>query len=788
MSSSLPPTAPPDSDPAETAPPPTNDETAPSSTPVVVGPIQVPIPSLSPPQQSGDYSPSPSVAASPPAAPSVVVGATPPPTLSPVSSQPPPLSPQLPLQPPSVPPTPVTIDVPPPVITTPPTVIVSPPTADKPPVIVTQPPSSSPPLLTSPLPPFRNPKTRPVIAKPGPLRPGRHLPPQTATPIPAVRQTKSGPITTQPDPLEPGPSTPPPLPMPTSPIPPAARPKPGPSKPGPTRPRPRPHTPIAASAVLPTQPPVALPVPQTPRGGAWFPDTSSAPPSELPVIPGTPTVVDSPFFSGSNTGASSSSSSLPPAGGADHQNIEGSAASSSASSSSNVIVLGLVVGGILLLLFAVVCGILAVFCRKKQKKFGDHSSGKMHAASFVGIEEKSSLPQCTKQNQFPIDSAPAQPRSADKASPTSGMASHHSSGTFAFDELSAATGGFTDQNLLGQGGFGFVYKGVLPNGKEVAVKQLKMGGDQGEREFRAEVDTISQVHHKHLVSLVGFCISGAERLLVYEFVGNNTLDFHLHGKQELVMDWPTRLRIAIGSAKGLAYLHEDCSPSIIHRDIKAANILLDFNFEAKVSDFGLAKICSSTNPSVTHITTRVVGTFGYLAPEYASSGKVTDKSDVYSYGVVLLELITGHTPVSNFGPATSGSLVNWARPLLAQAIADRNFDNLADPRLQNNYNVDEMISMVSCAAACVRLSSWRRPRMSQVIRALEGNLSPSELDSGIKPGHSSMHFPYENLDFDARNYIDDMKRMALASRYSDNTSDYGLNPSTSSTDSTQHIF
>ncbi|KAI5441024.1 Proline-rich receptor-like protein kinase perk1, partial [Lathyrus oleraceus] len=153
---------------------------------------------------------------------------------------------------------------------------------------------------------------------------------------------------------------------------------------------------------------------------------------------------------------------------------------------------------------------------------------------------------------------------------------------------------------------------------------------------------ISRVHHKHLVSLVGYCSTGFQRLLVYEFVPNNTLEFHLHGNGRPTMDWPTRLRIALGSAKGLAYLHEDCHPKIIHRDIKAANILLDFKFEAKVADFGLAKIASDLN---THVSTRVMGTFGYLAPEYAASGKLTDKSDVFSYGVMLLELLTGRRPV-----------------------------------------------------------------------------------------------------------------------------------------------
>lgn len=187
--------------------------------------------------------------------------------------------------------------------------------------------------------------------------------------------------------------------------------------------------------------------------------------------------------------------------------------------------------------------------------------------------------------------------------------------TFTYDELAAATQGFSQGRLLGQGGFGYVHKGILPNGKEIAVKSLKAGSGQGEREFQAEVDIISRVHHRFLVSLVGYCIAGGQRMLVYEFLPNDTLEFHLHGKSGNVLDWPTRLRIALGSAKGLAYLHEDCKiknlnlnevylemcfncsqvlnflfldfvdsghPKIIHRDIKASNILLDESFEAKV--------------------------------------------------------------------------------------------------------------------------------------------------------------------------------------------------------------
>nr|XP_019707495.1 proline-rich receptor-like protein kinase PERK1 [Elaeis guineensis] len=373
--------------------------------------------------------------------------------------------------------------------------------------------------------------------------------------------------------------------------------------------------------------------------------------------------------------------------------------------------------------------------------------------------------------------------------PSPGVALGFSKSTFTFEELAMATDGFSDANLLGQGGFGYVHRGMLPNGKEVAVKQLKSGSGQGEREFQAEVEIISRVHHKHLVSLVGYCIAGGKRLLVYEFVPNNTLEFHLHGKDRPVMDWPTRLKIALGSAKGLAYLHEDCHPKIIHRDIKAANILLDYKFEPKVADFGLAKIASDNN---THVSTRVMGTFGYLAPEYASSGKLTERSDVFSFGVMLLELITGRRPVDTSQTFMDDSLVDWARPLLSRALEDGNYDALIDPRLGKNYIPNEMARMIACAAACVRHSARRRPRMSQVVRALEGDVSLEDLNEGVKPGHSRFFGSYGSSDYDSGQYNEDMKKfrkMALAAtkdypstEYSAPTSDCGQNPSASSSE------
>ncbi|PKA65367.1 Proline-rich receptor-like protein kinase PERK1 [Apostasia shenzhenica] len=358
-----------------------------------------------------------------------------------------------------------------------------------------------------------------------------------------------------------------------------------------------------------------------------------------------------------------------------------------------------------------------------------------------------------------------------------------SKNTFTFEELSQATDGFSGSNLLGQGGFGYVHKGLLLNGKEVAVKQLKSGSGQGEREFRAEIEIISRVHHRHLVSLVGYCISEGKRLLVYEYVRNKTLEFHLHEEDQPTMGWPTRFKIALGAAKGLAYLHEDCNPKIIHRDIKAANILLDDKFEAKVADFGLAKFASD---NYTHVSTRVMGTFGYLAPEYASSGKLTDKSDVFSFGVMLLELITGRRPVDSTS-SLDESLVDWARPLMARAMDDGHHGDLVDPQLGRNYNYKEMKHMIACAAACVRQSGRRRPRMSMVLRVLQGDVSLEDLNDGIHPRHSNAYDPYSSSDFNSHRYNEALKKfrkMASLSQYvsncSSSTSEYGMTVSTSS--------
>ncbi|XP_062187913.1 proline-rich receptor-like protein kinase PERK4 [Phragmites australis] len=413
------------------------------------------------------------------------------------------------------------------------------------------------------------------------------------------------------------------------------------------------------------------------------------------------------------------------------------------------------VAALLLIVLAAACACCSR-SKKRRKATQQPHGGMMFYADSSGFKGNSSAYYYTSgarpqwQNQVGPSSsikwhAPPPPPDVNSTGPHGGlpppvpppplpMPAGIDTTAFSYEELAAATGDFSEANLLGQGGFGYVHRGVLPGGKEVAVKQLKAGSGQGEREFQAEVDTISRVHHRHLVSLVGYCIAGARRLLVYEFVPNQTLEHHLHGKGVPVMEWTTRLRIAVGAAKGLAYLHEDCNPRIIHRDIKSANILLDNNFEAMVADFGLAKL---TNVNHTHVSTRVMGTFGYLAPEYASSGKLTEKSDVFSYGVMLLELLTGRRPGDRSSYGEDG-LVDWARMALSRALANGNYDDLVDPRLGGDYDQTEAARVVASAAACVRHAARRRPKMSQIVKALQGDMPLEELNDGVRPGHSSM--------------------------------------------------
>lgn len=414
--------------------------------------------------------------------------------------------------------------------------------------------------------------------------------------------------------------------------------------------------------------------------------------------------------------------------------VSSSGSSADGLKTGGAVAIGVIVGLVVLSLI-----IMAVWFVRKKKRRNKLNVGYSMPSPFASSQNSDSV--------FLRPYSPAPPPRVGSGSgsdfmyaPSEGGVSNSKS-WFTYEELIQATNGFSTQNLLGEGGFGCVYKGVLVDGREVAVKQLKIGGGQGEREFRAEVEIISRVHHRHLVSLVGYCISEHQRLLVYDYVPNNNLHYHLHDEGRPVMDWATRVKVAAGSARGIAYLHEDCHPRIIHRDIKSSNILLDNNYEAQVSDFGLAKLALDSN---THVTTRVMGTFGYMAPEYATSGKLTEKSDVYSFGVVLLELITGRKPVDASQPLGDESLVEWARPLLSEALDTEDFGELVDPRLGLNFNENEMFRMIEAAAACVRHSAAKRPRMGQVVRALDSMDEISDLSNGMKPGQSELFNPAQH--------------------------------------------
>ncbi|XP_034581318.1 probable serine/threonine-protein kinase PBL23 [Setaria viridis] len=290
---------------------------------------------------------------------------------------------------------------------------------------------------------------------------------------------------------------------------------------------------------------------------------------------------------------------------------------------------------------------------------------------------------------------------------------------FTYAELSEATGGFQPESVLGEGGFGPVYRGRLPprsSGPEVAVKQLDRNGVQGTREFLVEALMLSLLKHPHLVTLLGFCTDSDHRMLVYEYMPLGSLEDHLldlpPGRPPL--DWATRMRVAQGAARGLEYLHDTARPPVIYRDFKASNILLDTGFRARLSDFGLAKVGPSGDK--THVSTRVMGTYGYCAPEYALTGKLTTMSDVYSFGVVFLEIVTGRRAIDTAREPDQHNLVLWAGPRFKDK---RRFAEMADPLLQGEYPTKGLHQALAIAAMCLQEDATMRPAISDVVSALE---------------------------------------------------------------------
>ncbi|XP_077227028.1 protein kinase superfamily protein isoform X2 [Tasmannia lanceolata] len=308
---------------------------------------------------------------------------------------------------------------------------------------------------------------------------------------------------------------------------------------------------------------------------------------------------------------------------------------------------------------------------------------------------------------------------------------------FSYFELEQATNKFSSSNLIGVGSSSNVYHGELKNGRAVAVKRLKMrGGPDAELEFLTEIELISRLHHCHIVPLLGYCyeFQGKHdaRLLVFEYMANGNLRDCLDGTQgKEPIEWGTRIGIALGAARGLEYLHEAAAPRILHRDVKSTNILLDEKWRAKITDLGMAK-CLATDglPSCSNSPARMLGTFGYFAPEYAIVGKASLKSDVFSFGVVLLELISGRQPICKGSKKGEESLVIWATPHLH----DRKWvvSELADPLLKGDFPKEEMLIMAHLARECLQLDPEPRPTMSEIVQVLS-TITPDKSRRGNFP-------------------------------------------------------
>ncbi|MFS8030655.1 putative protein kinase RLK-Pelle-LRR-Xb-1 family [Helianthus anomalus] len=291
---------------------------------------------------------------------------------------------------------------------------------------------------------------------------------------------------------------------------------------------------------------------------------------------------------------------------------------------------------------------------------------------------------------------------------------HSNSGYLSIDDVLKSTNCFDQSNIIGCGGFGLVFKATLPDNQKVAIKKLSGDCGQVDREFQAEVETLSRAQHPNLVLLQGYCKYKKERLLIYSFMENGSLDYWLHEKPDgrSRLDWTTRLRIAQGAIRGLAYLHQSCEPHILHRDIKSSNILLDENFEAHLADFGLARLIL---PYDTHVTTDLVGTLGYIPPEYGQASVASYKGDVYSFGVVLLELLTGRRPMDMCKPKGGRELISW----VMQMKTEKRENEVIDSCIFNKEQASEMLTVLELACACLNESPKLRPSTQELLSSLD---------------------------------------------------------------------
>ncbi|XP_020204969.1 receptor-like cytoplasmic kinase 176 [Cajanus cajan] len=332
-------------------------------------------------------------------------------------------------------------------------------------------------------------------------------------------------------------------------------------------------------------------------------------------------------------------------------------------------------------------------------------------------------------------SMPMTPRSEGEILQSSNMKS------YSYNELKTATKNFCLDSVLGEGGFGSVFKGWIDEhslavtrpgtGMVVAVKRLNQEGFQGHKEWLAEINYLGQLQHPNLVKLIGYCLEDQHRLLVYEYMPKGSVENHLfrRGSHFQQLSWTLRLKIALGAARGLAFLHST-ETKVIYRDFKTSNILLDTNYNAKLSDFGLARDGPTGDKS--HVSTRVMGTHGYAAPEYLATGHLTAKSDVYSFGVVLLEMLSGRRAIDKNRPSGEQCLVEWAKPYLSNK---RRVFRVMDSRLEGQYSLTQAQRAASLSFRCLSVEPKYRPNMDEVVRALEQLL---ESNHQLKNGDHKM--------------------------------------------------
>ncbi|KAH0733365.1 hypothetical protein KY289_004553 [Solanum tuberosum] len=371
------------------------------------------------------------------------------------------------------------------------------------------------------------------------------------------------------------------------------------------------------------------------------------------------------------------------------------------------IIIGAAAGGAVLLILSVIIGVLV--CQKKRDQEAVRKSNPF--ATWDSIKDSGGVPQLKGVK------------------------------CFTFEELKKYTNNFSESNYIGSGGYGKVYKGILPDGQLIAIKRAEQASKQGALEFKTEIEILSRFHHKNVVSLVGFCFRQGEQMLVYEFIPNGSLKESLSGKSGIKLDWKRRLRIALGAARGLQYLHDHVDPPIIHRDIKSNNILLDERLTAKVADFGLSK--TMCEPDKGYVSTQVKGTMGYMDPEYYTTQQLTEKSDVYSFGVLLLELITARSPI-----VRGKYIVKELRQAIDKSKDMYNIDEFVDPAIPSNMTPISFRKFVDLAFTCLEDAGANRPTMAEVVKEIENIMEIDGLNSCAESRSTSVSHEGTSATFD----------------------------------------